>query len=163
MTDAPAKWGQAVSDASRMPRRSVTGVPGASAGVLATRSGAAGWLLFDSARIANTVAPNLTKPSSGIRCQMRSCGRQFLMTGHTDDLEFTWHLMTVIRWAREGLLQKVQRQAAWRSTFSDTAPEVVRYAGNRTRSRIATTCKTRGCTDGGACQPPWQSNSARPG
>ena len=23
------------------------------------------------------------------------------MRGHTDDLEFTWHLMTVIRWARE--------------------------------------------------------------
>jgi peptidylprolyl isomerase len=31
--------------------------------------------------------------------------------------------------------------------------------GNRTRSRIATNCKTKGCTDGGACQPPWQSNS----
>src|SRR6266481_4901689 len=47
MTDAPAQWGQAVCDASRMPRRSVAGVLGASAGM------------------------------------------QFLMRGHTDDLEFT--------------------------------------------------------------------------
>ena len=60
MTDAPAQWGQAVSDASRMPRRSVAGVLGASAGVLTTRSGAAGWLLFDAARIACTVAPSRT-------------------------------------------------------------------------------------------------------
>jgi hypothetical protein len=58
LPDAPAQWGQAVSDASRMPRRSVAGVLGATAGV------------------------------------------QFLMRGHTDDLEFTWHLITVIRWAR---------------------------------------------------------------
>jgi hypothetical protein len=50
MPDAPAQWGQAVSDASRMPRRSVAGVLGASAGVLTTRSGAASWLLFDSGR-----------------------------------------------------------------------------------------------------------------
>ncbi len=89
-----------MSDASRMPRRSVAGVLGSSAGVLTTRSGAARWLLFDSARTAYTVAPNLTKPSSGIRCQMRFCGRQFLMESHTDDLEFTWYLITAIRWAR---------------------------------------------------------------
>jgi len=35
--------------------------------------------------------------ASGNGYQMRSCGRQFLMRGHTDDLEFTWHLITVIR------------------------------------------------------------------
>ena len=58
--DAPAKWGQAVSDASRMPKRLVAGVLGASAGVLTTRSGAASWLRFDSARIACTVAPRRT-------------------------------------------------------------------------------------------------------
>ena len=40
MTDALAQWGQAVSDAGRMPRRPVAGVLGASAGVLTTRSGA---------------------------------------------------------------------------------------------------------------------------
>jgi hypothetical protein len=60
MTDAPAKWGQAVSDARRMPSLSVAGVLGASAGVLTIRSGAVRWLLFDSARIAYTVAPRRT-------------------------------------------------------------------------------------------------------
>ena len=60
MPDAPAQWGQAVSDPSRIPRRSVAGMLGASAGVRTTRSAAASWLLFDSARIAYTVAPRRT-------------------------------------------------------------------------------------------------------
>jgi hypothetical protein len=55
-------------------------------------------------RMHRCAAPNLTKPSSGIRCQMRSCGRQFLMRGHTDDLEFTC--------ARGQTLGMVQREVA---------------------------------------------------
>ena len=77
LTDAPAQWGLAVSEARRMPRRSVAGVLGASAGVLTTRSGAASWLPFESARIAYTVA--LRRNFRGRiwrRRQMRSCGRQ---------------------------------------------------------------------------------------
>ena len=94
--------GTAVSDASRIPRRSVAGGLGASAGVL-------------------------TKPLGG---QLEAA---------------CW----------PGALNPL-------GPFSETAPDVVRFAGNRTRNRIATDCKTKGCTDEGACQPPWQSNSARP-
>ena len=44
---------------------------------------------------------------------------------------------------------------ARRGSFADTAPDVVRYGGERTRHRIATDCRTKGCTDCGARKPAW--------
>jgi len=82
MPDAPAQWGQAVSDGSRMPRRSVAAVLGASAGVPTTRSGAVSWLLLTQ-RASHTPLRRAEPYEAFIwhRCQMRFCGRQFLMRG----------------------------------------------------------------------------------